>query len=208
MRWSRSTTLALAQQDCAVCFGLGLRPSENSLRSEPCYCVTREVFRVCLRRFREIAHSGSVSRATLGRNEGPRHVGSWGRKSEEFAADFVLLARRNLSGHRYEVFRLHFLLGFEWPACCARLKVDRGAFFHDVYRIAAALGRACAELEPYALFPVDEYFTSSRLEVERVGRAPSPSPRVRNKAAVLRMAHPPARPPLSFPFRFSEAQAA
>jgi hypothetical protein len=36
--------------------------------------------------------------------------------------------------------------------------MDRGTFFHSVYRIEHRLGRVFAELEPYALFPLDEYF--------------------------------------------------
>ena len=36
--------------------------------------------------------------------------------------------------------------------------MDRGTFFHSVYRIEHKLGRVFAELEPYALFPLDEYF--------------------------------------------------
>ena len=36
--------------------------------------------------------------------------------------------------------------------------MDRGMFFHAIYRIEQKLGRKFRELEPYALFPLDEYF--------------------------------------------------
>lgn len=36
--------------------------------------------------------------------------------------------------------------------------MDRGNFFHEVYRIQQKLGRIYRELEPYSLFPLDEYF--------------------------------------------------
>jgi hypothetical protein len=36
--------------------------------------------------------------------------------------------------------------------------MDRGNFFHSVYRIQQKLGRVFRELEPYGLFPVDDYF--------------------------------------------------
>ena len=36
--------------------------------------------------------------------------------------------------------------------------MDRGNFFHAVYRIEQKLGRIFRELEPYPLFPVDDYF--------------------------------------------------
>jgi hypothetical protein len=38
------------------------------------------------------------------------------------------------------------------------LKIDRGTFFHEVYRIEQLLGRRFADLEPYPLYPVNEYF--------------------------------------------------
>ncbi|MGA2773687.1 MAG: hypothetical protein ABSG26_23035 [Bryobacteraceae bacterium] len=36
--------------------------------------------------------------------------------------------------------------------------MDRGDFFHAVYRIEQRLGRIFAELQPYPLFPLNEYF--------------------------------------------------
>jgi hypothetical protein len=36
--------------------------------------------------------------------------------------------------------------------------MDRGTFFHSIYRIEQRLGRVFAELQPYALYPVSEYF--------------------------------------------------
>jgi hypothetical protein len=36
--------------------------------------------------------------------------------------------------------------------------MERGDFFHAVYRIEQRLGRVFAELEPYALYPLSEYF--------------------------------------------------
>jgi hypothetical protein len=35
--------------------------------------------------------------------------------------------------------------------------MDRGTFFHSIYRIEQRLGRVFAELEPYALYPPSEY---------------------------------------------------
>ena len=83
---------------------------------------------------------------------------AYGRKVEEYLADFCLVSRRTLTGLEYDVFRFHFLLGADWKLCCWRLKLDRGTFFHTVYRIEQKLGCAFRELEPYSLFPLDEYF--------------------------------------------------
>ncbi|HSU32024.1 MAG TPA: hypothetical protein VLJ11_12400 [Bryobacteraceae bacterium] len=73
-------------------------------------------------------------------------------------ADFVLVSRRTLSEYEYKVFKYHFLLGADWKLCCRKLGIDRGEFFHEVYRVQQKLGRTFRELEPYALFPLDEYF--------------------------------------------------
>ncbi len=47
--------------------------------------------------------------------------------------------------------------------------MERGAFFHEAYRIEQKLGRTFRELKPFALFPIDEYFNSTgRQEEKRV----------------------------------------
>jgi hypothetical protein len=82
----------------------------------------------------------------------------WSRKDEEYIADFSLVSRRYLDDFEYKLFRFHFLLGADWRLCCRQLNMEKGVFFHSVYRIQQKLGRAFRELEPYALFPLDEYF--------------------------------------------------
>jgi hypothetical protein len=83
-------------------------------------------------------------------------------KNEEYTADFCLVSRRALSPEDYRIFKFHFLLGADWKLCCRRLGIDRGSFYHAVYRIQEKLGRIYRELRPYALFPVDEYFHGAR----------------------------------------------
>jgi hypothetical protein len=38
--------------------------------------------------------------------------------------------------------------------------MERGDFFHAVYRIERKLGKIFADLEPYPLYPLPEYFNS------------------------------------------------
>lgn len=73
-------------------------------------------------------------------------------------ADFELVSRRHLEEWHYRVFRFHFLLGADWKLCCRRLGMDRGNFYHAVYRIEERLGKVFSELEPYALYPPRDYF--------------------------------------------------
>src|ERR1700733_11131818 len=80
------------------------------------------------------------------------------------ANDFCLVSRRTLSEREYLIFKYHYLLGADWKLCCHKLKTDRGSFFHDVYRVEQKLGRTFRELEPHALFPLDQYFNSTGKE--------------------------------------------
>lgn len=160
--WTRSETLALAQQSCAYCLGLGLRDGRNGTRTV-CNCVLRTIFRTCYARFRECAMKEKyISRVSLEANPGRTRKSMWGLKNEEFIADFCLVAKRALSELEHRIFRFHFLLGADWKACCQKLGMERGVFFHHVYRIEQKLGRAFRTLEPYSLFPVDEYFHGTR----------------------------------------------
>ena len=161
MEWTRSETLALAQQSCTFCFGLGLRPGRAGM-STPCNCVFRAIFRACYEKFRLcVAKEKHMSRVSLEANMGQTRRSVWGLKEEEFTADFCLISRRALSLREHRIFRYHYLLGADWKLCCQKLCMERGAFFHEVYRIEQKLGRIFRELEPHALFPVDEYFNGT-----------------------------------------------
>jgi hypothetical protein len=156
--WNRSEVLGLAKEACTQCQGFGLRSSRKG-PAEPCQCVLRSVFRACYNRFRHCSSLEKyVSRVRVEQVNGKDHKQTWGMKNEEYMVDFCRIAERNLDPHEHRIFRFHFLLGADWKLCCRRLGIDRGAFFHMVYRIQQKLGRVFRELEPYALFPLDEYF--------------------------------------------------
>jgi hypothetical protein len=158
MHWNRSVAIGLAKASCTYCHGDGTRLVHNG-REVPCNCVFRAVFRACYNRFRECAvmseHTSFVS-LEFCRGRDTRRV--YSRKREEYMADFCLIARRELDPFEHAIFRFHFLLGADWRLCCRQLKIDRGNFFHAVYRIEQRLGRRFAELEPYGLYPLNEYF--------------------------------------------------
>lgn len=160
IKWNRSETIALAKESCVQCHGLGLRESNGRNGPEaPCSCVLRKIFRLCYARFRySIEKEKHVSQARLAIIGGRDRRQVWGRRDEEYVADFCLVSRRFLDESQYKLFRFHFLLGADWKLCCRRLGMNRGSFFHEVYRIQQKLGRVFRELEPYSLFPLDEYF--------------------------------------------------
>lgn len=158
MEWSRSDTIALATHYCIQCHGLGLRSSRRT-RMGPCNCVLRAIFRACHARFRYcVMKEKDISRVSLERIPGREGKYTWGRKDEEYIADFTLVARRSLDDFEYRIFRYHHLLGADWKLCTRMLKMDRGNFFHTVYRIEQKLGQVFRELKPYPLYPVRDYF--------------------------------------------------
>jgi hypothetical protein len=128
------------------------------------------VFRACFNRYRECValtrYSSSVSLEFSQGKEGGR---TYGRKIEEYIADVSLVAKRTLTEEEHQMFRFYYLLGADWKLCMRRLNLDRGNFFHMMYRVEEKLGRTFAELEPYALYPVADYFAGT------VRRAPRDS---------------------------------
>jgi hypothetical protein len=158
MEWTRSETLVLAMHNCTQCRGAGLRLGVKGALA-PCNCVLRAIFRICYDRFLRCTEQEKyLSRVSLEAHQGRSRPSTWGRKDEEYIADFCLVSRRALTAMEYKMFRYHFLLGADWKLCSRKLGIDRGTFFHTVYRIEQKLGRIFRELQPYPLFPLDEYF--------------------------------------------------
>jgi len=184
-RWNRSETIALAKTSCTHCHGDGLRPGRGG-KPTACNCVLRAIFRACYARFRYcVTKEKYMSKVTLTLCAGKDRRLTWVRKDEDYVADFCLVSRRTLDDFEYKVFRNHFLLGADWRLCCRQMKVDRGTFFHAVYRVQQKLGRIFRELEPYSLYPLDEYFGGT------VRKGPTLSP-----VRITEMPAPPVAPPL------------
>jgi hypothetical protein len=94
---------------------------------------------------------------SLESNQGQIGYRVYSLKRQEYVADFCLAARRSLDEEGYRLFRFAFLNGADWRLCERYLGIDRGNFFHAMYRVEEVLGRYLAEMQPYPLFPIDEY---------------------------------------------------
>lgn len=182
--WNRSNTLIHGQANCTHCKGMGARLTTRNSEVKPCKCALRSIFRKCFDRFRAICEQE--------REGSPRKTAplTWSRVREEYVADFILMTERTLSPAEYKLFRIHFLLGADWKLCTKKLNIDKGLFFHAVYRIQEKLGRAFTETEPYGLFPLDEYFGGTvRNDIHKKPVNPTPSralrPPVRRKTEVV-----------------------
>jgi hypothetical protein len=158
MEWNRSETVALSRVRCAYCEGTGLHALAGG-KEGPCNCVLRAIFRACYKRFVECSGRDThISRVSRERGVTLSRTGGWGRKEEEYIADFCLIAKRALSVEEYRIFCIHYLLGGDYRICCKKWHMERGVFFHMIYRIQRKLGRAFRETEPYPLFPMSDYF--------------------------------------------------
>lgn len=148
----RSVPTNIASTSCASCHGEGTVKLKRQDAPQPCKCVLRAVFEEVFERFKEIATSDR------GGSQPKRNINTYSRIPEEFMADFVLTANRVLHPSERQIFKFHFLLGADWKLCCRRLKIDKGNFYHAVYRIQAKLGLEFSTSQPYGLWPVEEYF--------------------------------------------------
>jgi hypothetical protein len=114
MEWTRSETLALAMHHCTQCHGSELRLGSKGA-CVACNCVLRAIFRICYDRFmRCVAQEKHLSRVSLEPHLGKNRPSTWGRKDEEYIADFCLVSRRVLDDSEHRLFRYHFLLGADW----------------------------------------------------------------------------------------------
>ena len=161
-RWRHADVYGLARRNCTMCAGGGFRiGSAGPIEGSPCKCVLREIFRACHAQFRYCAtHAGLVTHVSF-HGDCPSVQRGWRAKDADYQIDFVNLCKRALGvdSIEYKIFRFHFLLGADWKLCCRKLGIDRGTFFHAVYRVEEKCGRAFRETQPYALYPIDEYYS-------------------------------------------------
>lgn len=178
MEWTRTETLALALPSCRFCYGIGARTLRGG-QLKPCSCVLRSIFRACYARFRScVEKEKRLSVASLdGLQRGGRRV-VWGRKNEEYIADFCLVTRRTLTSDEWLLFSSHYLLGADWRLCSRRLQIERGDFFHAIYRLEQKLGLVYHHLQPYPLFPTDDYFNGAGWETTHRPASPVPMRRL------------------------------
>ncbi len=156
--WDESA-LVLARTKCAYCEGNGYLKRFKGRR--PCNCVLRAIFRACLRRYRECAYGGATGTISWEFSPPLTCGRAYSRPWEEYMADFCLIARRMLDDGDYQLIHVYFVEDGRPEVCGERMKLDHGNFFHAVYRIEQILGRAFSETRPYALYPLDEYFSAS-----------------------------------------------
>ena len=161
--------LALSMLSCRRCRGVGAVAGRNGYRT--CACVHRRVFRACLDSYRHceasMACAGTVQYERVGHAQG-RCAITASFKRAEYAADFIMLARRALASRPIElaVFDAYHVADLNWIDGAPRVNsilhlgrpLSRGSFFHAVYRAEGMIGAAIVATRPYSLFPPGQYF--------------------------------------------------
>jgi len=153
--WDSATLANLAVEGCKNCLGLGRPVSQNP--KLPCRCVTRRVFKRYLGRYHRL---GWIHGRTFPRCTGNGWV-TWEMPGADWRADFEMVVRHAISPAgqwrtsskianavaRDEIFTLYHLQEQPWRTCLAILAqrgigIDRGNFFHEVYRVEEIGGQA------------------------------------------------------------------
>jgi hypothetical protein len=174
--WTRRYT-SNSSQNCVRCIGLGTVTGYGN-KPRLCACVLRRIFRQLVDRYHVV---GNTRRFTSTPNletvpSGSDSTRTWGRKDEEYRADLWLLGKRILEPVHWQIFRRH-QLGCEDSGICASLGLNRGNFFHAVYEIEERVARAAIELEPYALYPIDQYLSRGNGRGRRLRQMPLQMPK-------------------------------
>ena len=186
--------VALSKPSCRRCAGLGAIRTRRGYRT--CVCVLRRVFHACLTSYHHceasMGSAGAVQYERVGHAQGRcAIVASF--KRAEYAADFILLARRVLAHRPVElaVFEAYHVDGLEWRVAVPRVNrilhpprpLNRGSFFHAVYRAESLIAAAIVASQPYSLFPPRLY--PLRNHPQRIARPTAITPfRIRQLRAV------------------------
>lgn len=162
--WTRSRTLALSDARCVKCDGVGLIRGRYGVTA--CGCVRRRICRTVVAKMLQILQEQGGKASSVTDRTPQSRVFTYSRPREEFLADAFLIARRSLAPDEYDCFRFAMLLGADWKLMCRRLRLDRGNYYHLLYRTEEKLGLAWAETAPYPLWPICEYFGNRKVDAE------------------------------------------
>ena len=71
----------------------------------------------------------------------------------------MLVTKRALTGDKFRFFSAAYLSGVDWKRAHEAVGLNRPHFTQVCNRLEATLGRAFGETQPFALFPLDAYFS-------------------------------------------------
>jgi hypothetical protein len=144
----------VARGGCDICFGFGeVRRPDWSLRV--CGCAYRGILRACWDQERKVRESLVAGSALLFIEPVAGYGWALNYKTIEYRVDFAGVIERVLPPAERLLWRLHCEEGRPWFECGPRLGMNRGNFFHALYRMQERLGRGLLEA---GLYPLAKYF--------------------------------------------------
>lgn len=155
---------ALAKARCETCMGLGQRLNLKTGQPQgPCRCAIFRLFRICHNKYRDcgrnMEHYSAVSFTRTGGGPGGRN---FGRKNEEYRADFFLIAsrtlRRGTAEHRF--FKIRYIEDNGRAETQRALHLTRAEYDRLDDRVVYAAGKAFMTNEPSTIYPFDSYFST------------------------------------------------
>jgi hypothetical protein len=183
LAFRRDGNLALADNDCVHCHGLGLKTSRKG-KSCTCRCVFRAVCRIV------VAKSMTIDQTSIGRvsiyhtSRGPLAE----MREQDYRADLYKLACRHLTD--LEALALHagMILHLGWADGCRWVEEEwndqlavgatdqplpdlhRGLWFHSLYRAQEKMGQLALD---HGLYPLEDYFGGARCSFRNQGNPSS-----------------------------------
>lgn len=128
----------VSRLNCPRCVGFGSYSAKGHLK--PCSCSTLFIFRMVTTIYLLLRdYQGNCS-----------HFGSYA--ATEFLADVSSVSRACATP---AIFHDHIVNGKPYAECCRRLSVNRGTFFHSLYRMEDELGQLYLK---EGLYPIYDYF--------------------------------------------------
>ena len=173
--------LPMAENGCAYCYGLGAL-SMYKPTARLCKCVHRNTFTACLAHYHAIedkAGSWDLANPRIEVSSGNGGSGfAYAIPMLEYRADFEGTCRKALAGRCTElaVFEAYHLAGDDYKSATVSsarktgIALNRGMFFHAVYRIEEICGAALRSTRPHALFPLDSYYSARVVRPSQIAR--------------------------------------
>ncbi len=132
--WDGFCPSVLASEKCPQCEGSGVRCTLKRLKSHICPCVYRSIARRCAVRWQIIQMAPETKPRQLRcRYDMPR---------AEWAADFWMTTRAAVDGTHWLIWRNIRLYNERVDVVQRELRMDRGTFFHALYRAEQVIGHA------------------------------------------------------------------
>jgi hypothetical protein len=141
----------LADNQCSMCSGTGMRIAGVRPKHDICPCVYRRIARQCAMEYLR------VEEMPMPRPRG-RHGGTWyDMPRHEWAADFWRMVNSTLGREFRPIWILSRIYRLPSETVQKYCHTGRGTMFHRLYKADSMVGKSALWCQPHALYPPREY---------------------------------------------------